>query len=479
MNAENINLRPVLLPLFDEGKCPEEAYEEIGKMNIPHTYTLKSIRRWFNVFKSEQDAINSKEKRGRKPKFSDQHLIGLINENPNLNTKELSKLTNTSISTISRRLKQISANSEYSISYLKIQNNRSSNLTEEHLINLINENPDFNIKELAIAVGVSTDVILNKLKYINRDGERVKYIKKYTSKFTDELLINLIDQNPQLNMEELARLAGATPETLSNRIKLINNNGERASYIKKGPQNGSTLFTDEFLIDLINKNPDLNMAELAKVAGTTQSTISNRIKQINSKTKANKIVLKWPMYKPKRKLNYTSEKFLIKLVNENPEVNITELSNLAGITQGAISKRLKKINSNGERVNYIQKRLKFTDEFLIKLVNENPELNMKELAKSAGTSTATILNRIKQINSNGLIIDYQKKEFKSGNKKLTDEYLTNLINENPGLKMSELAEITNTTVSNISRRLKKINHGGERAVYIKKYKCNTEKSSHR
>jgi transcriptional antiterminator len=98
---------------------------------------------------------------------------------------------------------------------------------------LVNENPDLNITELAKLSGISRQTISSSIKRINLDGEKSIIVKKGRKKFTDEFLIRLINDNPMLNISELAKLANSSPRTISNRLKEINSNGERVKYIYK------------------------------------------------------------------------------------------------------------------------------------------------------------------------------------------------------------------------------------------------------
>ncbi|KXN65594.1 hypothetical protein CONCODRAFT_12771 [Conidiobolus coronatus NRRL 28638] len=45
-----------------------------------------------------------------------------------------------------------------------------------------------------------------------------------------------------------------------------------------------------------------------------------------------------------------TDELLIKLINENPEMNMTEIGELVGVSVSAISYRLKKINKNGKKL---------------------------------------------------------------------------------------------------------------------------------
>ncbi|KXN69223.1 hypothetical protein CONCODRAFT_79429 [Conidiobolus coronatus NRRL 28638] len=359
---------------------------------------------------------------------------------------------------------------------------------DDAINNLINENPDISLNELARLTDTSNAFVSRRLKYMNCDHGRLNQLKaefqilspkppSIQKKFTDEFLINLINENPNLSTYRLAALANCSRSTILTRLRQINSSEERVRYNKKNFRNSATKFTDELLISLINDNPDLNMKKLGELTDTTASTISLRLKQINSSRSDNcKITLQKPHPKARESTKKFTDEFLIKLVNENPDLNLKELAKLADTTPQCITKRLSQINHEGERVKYTSKSrggaTKFTDEFLIDLIDKNPGLNMKELAELSNTSPKTISRRLQQINNSReddckITLIKINSEPKERTKKFTDEFLINLINENPGLSMKEYGLLSGTSNATISRRLKQINSKGKVVNYTK------------
>ncbi|KXN71882.1 hypothetical protein CONCODRAFT_5407 [Conidiobolus coronatus NRRL 28638] len=231
------------------------------------------------------------------------------------------------------------------------------------------------MNKLAKLAGVSAGTMFSRIKELNGDG-RLNYKFKDDFKFTDEFLIDLVDKNPNL-MEKLAKFANVSEDNYK--------------------------LTDEFLIDLVNNNPTLNMKELAKLAGTSQSVISSRIKQINGNGIRLNYVKK--KYRPdgyngsNSKLTY---ELLADLIDNNPGLNMEELAELAGVSTATIYNNIKKFEKAGKKLNYCKKDTKkFTDEFLSELINKNPDFNLNELSRLTGVSTPAISKRIIQINSSG------------------------------------------------------------------------------
>jgi predicted transcriptional regulator len=552
MDVENTFIKPVLLFYFGKGISELEAHKEITKQYGQYAVTYKTIIKWFKLFRTNErklskkgptksklifedeflvdlvndnpDAsveklaslahcsvsnmyrrlskINSKKLNGSKislqrrapnlPKngllFTDEYLINLIKENEGLSMRELAKLANCSKSTISSRLKQINSD-RTSDSKIVLQSSafnaprRVEPLTDDFIINLINENPGLSMTNLAKLAKVCTSTISKRLKIINSNRENDSKIllnNTYNSarkpkKFTNEYLVNLINENPGLDMEELAKLANCSKSTICKRLKEIDINSEEIKHRMRSPQKGNTKFTDEFLINLISENPGICAKELARLANCSRSSISIRLKKVNSTipfdTRINLQVSTSGLPKV-----FTDE-YLIDLINENPSLNMKELARIAKVSPKTISNRIKKINNESERVKYSKKYVgkskKFSDEYLVNIINNNPNLNYVELAKLANCTASTLFVRLNEINENresDSKISLQKCTPNASRKKLlfTDEFLIKLINDNPDFNMSQLAALANASVATISNRLKQINSKEERVSYCRK-----------
>jgi DeoR/GlpR family transcriptional regulator of sugar metabolism len=461
MSIEDL-IKSELLILFDNGLNEIEAYEEISKSHDEDKISQKSVNEWFEVFKTGEQSLDKSIAKTSKKKLTDEYLIALIEENPDFSMSKLAVLAGTSRTTISRRIRQLN-NSQYKVKY--VSKKHIPKITDEFLIDLVNKNPDLNTAELARIANTSQSTISNKLRQLNKDSEKVKYIgKKRVSKFTDEFIIDLVNKNPDLSMSELAIIASSAMSTIWTRISQINSSGERVKYVKKvykPSQFGASKskLTDEYVIDLINENPSLNMHELAQLANVSQMTILRRINQIKDSGKSVNYIDK------KREYNYSDE-FLISLINENPNLNITELAKLANATPNFIFRSIRRINSKGIKANYINKTTipSFTDEFLRDLVIKNPDLSVENLAKIIDTSNLVIVYRLGQIK------DKLGGTNCSGNSasNFTDEYIIELINENPDLSLKKLSKLLGISPTGMSNRIKKINSNGERARYISK-----------
>jgi transcriptional antiterminator len=380
MDVDNTFIKPVLLFYFGKGLNEYETREEVTKKYGPYGISLKTINKWFAAFrKGKYKPINKSSKPDKR--LTDEFLIELVNENPDLSMEKLARLADTSSSCISKRLKQINRVSER-VKYVKKSNHGSKSemqlrykppLSDRFIIDLVNDNPELSMTELATLAGTSQSTMSIRLRQINAGGEKVNYRNK-VSKFSDEFLIDLINKNPDLNMKELAEIVHTSESAISLRIKSINKNGERVKYITKRSNRSGRVarqkpmpeLTDEYLIDLIDKNPDLSMEKLARLAGRSPATICKRIKQLNSSGEG--------------------VKYISKKIKKDESIES------------------KKPNS----------KTKISDEDLINLVNKNPGLCLRELATLADISQTTMSNRLKIINSNGERAKYvSKKQSKS------------------------------------------------------------------
>ncbi|KXN68025.1 hypothetical protein CONCODRAFT_9809, partial [Conidiobolus coronatus NRRL 28638] len=423
-------------------------------------------KKWFRKFRADKRDSTNKKNPGIKPNFTNEFLIKLVNENPELNLSGLAKLAGTSRSTISSRLKEINIDGEKVIYKKKSYKRGTERVTEEFVINLIKENPDLHLTELAKLADTSQSTISVRLRQINSnrpDDDKLilqkgaRKVKKSPKTISDEDLINLVNENPELSMEKLANLSGTSTCYISTKLKQLNSKEKVVNYNSKKSKLGTTKLTDESLINLIKQNPGLNSYELAKLADTSQSTISLRLRKINStRPDDNKLILQRSTTKLPKKSKSISDGFIINLVNSNPGLNMKELAKLGDISLSTISNRNK-----------------LSNESLVDLINNNPGLNIEELSKLSKLSQSTIYLKLRQINSDRdekdkIKLQKDNSKLKKSRKKVTDEFIINLINENPELTMKGLSKLAGVSQSVISRRLKLINSNGERVNYISK-----------
>jgi DNA-binding Lrp family transcriptional regulator len=483
MDVENSFIRPILSFYYGKGMSEAEAHEEISKKYGPKAISTRTIAKWYESFRPSDNSSCGKSPKGPSPKFTDEFLIDLVNNNPNLNIKELAKLANCSGSIISKRIKRINLNGEV----VRYRNKSFDNtgppvftrpkkiFTDEYLINLVNDNPNLSMVGLAKLANCSPQAISQRLQQINRNGIRVNYVSKACHigipKFTDEYLIKLIKNNPGITISELAKLSGCTNSSIYKRIRQINFDSEIIKDVGKEAVKKHERVTDEFLIKLINENTDLSIMELAKMADYAVGTMYKRLRKLNRSGEIEK-------YKGKREVRndkkFTDE-FLISLISKNPDSNMVELAKLAGCSQSTISKRIKAIDRGEEKANYRSKGtykdpIDIKDEFLIDLIKNNTEISIKHLAELTDTSSSFIIKRLKKLNNydervenaiKKLLTEESKPKHKP-KKRLTDEFLIDLINSNPELNMKELADLAGISKVTISTRIKKINSEGGR-----------------
>ncbi|KXN74490.1 hypothetical protein CONCODRAFT_14824 [Conidiobolus coronatus NRRL 28638] len=381
MGIEDL-IKSDLLTLYNKGLSETEAHVEISKLRYKDRISQKTVNKYFEGFRANERSLGDD-----------------ITKTSRKNMSKLAMLAGISQTTISRKIKQLNSSGER-VKY--VSKKHRLKFSDEFIIDLVNKNPGHSISELADITNISKSAICSRIKQLNSRGEKLNYTgKKREYKYTDEFLINLINENPDLNMSELAKLANATTNSIFQRIKRINSEGVKVNYIIKSPVPS---FTDEFLRNLIIKNPDLSIESLAKLIDTSNSLIVYRLRDIKSKVEGEGC--------SDNHMSKFSDENLIEMISENPDFSLKKLSKLLGTSPTTIGNRIKKINSEGERVRYISKdfpkdkvetcdlqnpKSKLSDEFLIDLVIENPGFGVKELAKLADTSVRVISIRLKQI----------------------------------------------------------------------------------
>jgi transcriptional antiterminator len=431
--------------------------------------TASTISVRLREINSDGEKVKYKHKSRGKPKiFTDELLISLAKENPGITIVELSSLIGASASAVSRRINKINSTEEK----IKIKSKKSkiqSNFTDEFLTNLVNESPDLTMQELGRLIGVAASTISARLRKIKSKGEALNYSYKNCKygmfdedhpkiRLSKQHVIDLINENPKLNISELANIANVSVRALSDQLKNINADSGEGCCSKKVAQK----YPDDLIINLVNNNPDFTMAQIGKLAGTTSSIISTRLREINSTGERVKY-----KYKTTGKPKKISDEFLISLAEENPNISIKELSSLSGASISVVSNRIKRINICGERIKISSgktgKKSNFTDEFLINLVNENPELTMQKLGELVGVTASTISLRLRKIKCKGEMLNYSYKNCKHGisdeghpKTRLSKQRVIDLINENPKLNMAELAKLANVSTGTISNHIKKL-----------------------
>ncbi|KXN68024.1 hypothetical protein CONCODRAFT_109194 [Conidiobolus coronatus NRRL 28638] len=338
MSTEINIIRQALLELFNQNKTEIEAFEELSKSNNAFSVSLNLVKKWFRKFRAEKRDSANKKNPGIKPNFTNEFLIMLVNENPELNLSGLAKLAGTSRSTVSSRIKEINIDGEKVIYKKKSYQRGTERVTEEFVINLIKENPGLNLSELAKLADTSQSTISVRLRQINSnrpDDDKlilqkgVGKVKNSPKTISDEDLITLVNENPEFSMEKLANISGTSTGYISTRLKQLNSKEKVVNYNSKKSKLGTTKLTDESLINLIKQNPGLNSYELAKLADTSQPTISLRLRKINStRSDDNKLILQRSITKLPKKSKSISDEFIINLVNSNPGLNMKELAKL-------------------------------------------------------------------------------------------------------------------------------------------------------
>jgi hypothetical protein len=74
-------------------------------------------------------------------------------------------------------------------------------------------------------------------------------------KLTDDCITDFINKNPDIGIEKLTRLANCSNSDMRKRVNKFNNSSKKVNYAKKR----YSKFTDEYLIELVDKNHCLSI----------------------------------------------------------------------------------------------------------------------------------------------------------------------------------------------------------------------------
>ncbi|KXN74425.1 hypothetical protein CONCODRAFT_2433, partial [Conidiobolus coronatus NRRL 28638] len=226
MDVENNFIKPILSFHFSKGHSEAEAYADISKEYGPYGITLRTIYKWYRLFRSNDYCYTDSDSLLSSHRLVDELKITNINKKCNQNKERLNRVKDVAIQTaITRIQKPPNPEEDTFVQYPKKQSKKRVKLTDEYIINLVNSNPTLNMEELAKLANSTASTICYRIKKINSSssGEIIKYVSKrtkdgkldqngksiakYNTKIKDEFIIDLINQNPDLNMKELSKLA--------------------------------------------------------------------------------------------------------------------------------------------------------------------------------------------------------------------------------------------------------------------------------
>ena len=233
------------------------------------------------------------------------------------------------------------------------------------------------------------------------------------------------------------------------------------------------------LIELLKSDPTLTRRELADKLNISTVSVSNYLRILSSEnalgeypqlsqkrrerkspklvkpSKIENVVDERPsLSKLIRKLKYAQ---LVKLVKDNPTLTIKDLAKRLNISSSSVSKYLRTLSTEnvlGECEYSNNKLIDLKCRKLVELLNEDPTLTIKDLAKKLNVSTASVSNYLRRLSDNNTLCKRQRASGKYIEPKCRD--LAELINKDPTLTNDDLAKMLNVSTRTLSKYLHRL-----------------------
>lgn len=233
-------------------------------------------------------------------------------------------------------------------------------------------------------------------------------------------LIELLKADPTLTRRELADKLNISTVSVSNYLRILSSENALGEY----PQ-------------LSQKRRERKSPKLVK-----PSKIENAV---DERPSLSKLI---------RKLKYAQ---LVKLVKDNPTLTIKDLAKRLNISSSSVSKYLRTLsteNALGECKYSSNKLVDLKCRKLVELLNEDPTLTIKDLAKKLNVSTASVSNYLRRLSDNNTLCKRQRASGKHIEPKCRD--LAELINKDPTLTNDDLAKMLNVSTRTLSKYLHRL-----------------------
>lgn len=195
------------------------------------------------------------------------------------------------------------------------------------------------------------------------------------------------------------------------------------------------------LIELLKADPTLTRRDLADKLNISTVSVSNYLRILSSENALGE----YPQLSQKRR-----ERKSPKLVKPSKIENVVD--------ERLLSKIIRKLKYDK----------------LVKLVNSDPSLTNKDLAKKLNVSTASVSNYLRRLSDNNTLCKSQRASGKHIELKCRD--LAELINKDPTLTNDDLARMLNVSTKTISKYLHRLS--AENSL-IERQSSNTKKCEHK
>jgi transcriptional antiterminator len=386
--------------------------------------TLVEIAKIFDCSKDAIVASIKKHSIKRKPlinkKIDVDKLNQILTENPNMTLKQIASVFNCSKHAVSIAIRK------HNIT--RINTLQTILLDGQKLKQIIAENKDVNLSDIAKLFGCSKQSVLYSLKI-----HGIPKIFNLKSKVDSEILKQLIDENPKMSLTALSKHFGCSRYIIRSMIKNHN--------ITRTPLTNKKIDVDE-LEQFMVENPSMALKDIAKTFNCSKDTILINIKKYGMARKINP-----------RHCKINREK-LKQIVTDNPSIRLQEIAKIFSCSNYAVYSYMKR---NGITKKRKYRYNKIDSEKLKQVIAENPNMTLKQIANIFDCKTAISVSIA--IKRNGII------RKSNSQRKIDVDKLKQIIAQNPKIYLTEIAEEFNCSKFAVSASMKKYGITKKRNVY--------------
>ncbi len=340
----------------------------------------------------------------------DEKIIKFLQEG--LNQTEIAKKLDRTQGAINYRIKKMSEKG------IEIPQNK---IIDEQILEYLKEG--LTRKEIAKKFGKTDGAINKRIIKMKKSGMEIPIVKKEI--VFDEKNKKILEYlEEKLTQKEIAKILGVNEKTIRYRIIKMREQGIEI------PQNK---VADEQILEYLKEG--LSQREIANKTDLAIVTIKFRVKRMREQgieiPKKNKIT-------NDEILEYLKEGFTQK-----------EIAEIVGITELGIHQRIKRMRENGIEIIKGKKENCLAEKDIKTLEYLEKGLSQAEIARIFGVTDGAITHRIKRMQEKGIEISQNKKELDEIDNKIIEGL-------SEGLSKSEIAKKINMSKAGINYRTKKM-----------------------
>ena len=107
MEDRKVHYRHFMLLCFNSGKNASKTHDELCSVYGENAVSLRVCYQWFSKFRSGNFSIEDAPRSGRPTVIKNDQVKQIVDQNPQLTTRQIADIASVSKSTISRHLKEI------------------------------------------------------------------------------------------------------------------------------------------------------------------------------------------------------------------------------------------------------------------------------------------------------------------------------------------------------------------------------------